>query len=104
MESPAAGLEALLRIAIQARRRVEFRLYDALRVGDPHLLGTHAGALQLLFYQVRGESRSGSLPNWRRAPLARITALRVLDESFDVQQSFRDAGPKGWDEILLQAS
>lgn len=78
----AQSAEALVREAIAARRLIEFRLHGLLRKAEPHLLGRYHGALQLLLFQVGGESRSGDLPDWRRADLREIRELRMTEETF----------------------
>jgi len=47
---------------------------------------------------VRGDSRSGGLPYWRRVDLAEVSGLKLLDEGFGAK---RLTGlPAGWDEVL----
>ncbi len=91
-------MDAQVRQAIRERRLLEFWLHGLHRVAEPHLYGRHKGVVQLLVYQVRGESRSGGLPSWRRVDLAEVSGLRLLDEGFEAK---RLTGlPAGWDEVL----
>lgn len=93
-------MDELIRRAIQQRRVIEFTLHGLLRVAEPHLFGVCKGSKQLLVFQIRGESRSGGLPYWRRVEVAEIKGLRMLDEIF----ASRLATPpqSGWDLILAR--
>ncbi len=93
-------METLLEQAIRERRLVQFQLHGLLRVAAPHVLGRLKGVTHLLSFQVRGESKSGGLPNWRRAKLAEITELILLDERFEPQSM--PAQLAGWDEVLVR--
>ena len=91
--------EEAIRQAILSLRILSFTYQRHMRIVEPHVLGVHRGARQLLAYQVRGESRSGGLPEWRRFELREIADLRVLDERF--------AGPRpgdlrGFDHVLAE--
>jgi hypothetical protein len=79
----AVDAEQAIRLAIRERRLIEFRLHGLRRIAEPHLYGVYRGARQLLLYQVGGESKSGDLPDWRRAGLPEISDVRLLDECFD---------------------
>ena len=68
--------DELIRTAIRERRLVEFRLHGLRRISEPHLYGIYKGARQILVYQISGESRSGDLPDWRRADLEEILGLQ----------------------------
>lgn len=92
-------MDALIRQAIRERRLVEFSLHGLHRVAEPHLYGIHRGSAQMLVYQVRGASRSGGLPYWRRIELAQVTGLRLLEEHFEATRLETDQ-PTGWDQIL----
>lgn len=95
----AADIDELIRTALREKRLVEFRLHGLRRIAEPHLYGVYKGAPQLLVYQVGGESKSGDLPDWRRADLLEISGLRLLEQTF--------AGPRmassrhtQWDVVL----
>ena len=47
-----------------------------------HVCGVKDGKYELLVYQVRGQSKSGGLPNWRRVELKKITNMKILEETF----------------------
>lgn len=93
-------METLLEQAIRERRLVQFHLHGLLRVAAPHMLGRHRGVTHLLAFQVRGESKSGGLPDWRRAKLPEVTELVLLDERFEPQSM--PAVLPGWDEVLVR--
>lgn len=80
--SGAAETDELIRRAIADKRLLEFRLHGLRRVVEPHLFGIHKGVRQLLAYQVGGDSKSGGLPDWRRADLSAMSEIRLLDERF----------------------
>lgn len=70
-----------------------------LRIAEPHLLGEHAGRIQMLVYQIGGSSSSGSLPHWRRVDLADVVDLRVLTDGFDGPRT--DRFPN-WDRVITR--
>src|SRR5262245_45170478 len=76
----------IIRDAIAQQRLLEFTYDGFHRVVEPYLLGSHKGRLQLLCYQVRGQSASGKIPEWRRMNVGEIAALKILEESFDGQR------------------
>lgn len=78
----ATDIDELIRTAIREKRLIEFRLHGLRRLAEPHLYGIYKGARQLLVYQVGGESKSGDLPDWRRADLLEISGLRLLEQTF----------------------
>jgi hypothetical protein len=90
-------LDTIIRNSIRERRLVEFWLHGSRRVGEPHVYGEHSGMVQLLIYQVEGQSRSGRLPDWRRANVAEIREFRVLDRTFTSVPGPRSQ--RGWDVI-----
>ena len=91
--------QALISAAIAERHLVAFVLHGLARVAEPHLLGEHAGRIQMLVFQVAGSSSSGSLPHWRRVDLADITDLRVLAEGFPGPRT--DSFPN-WDRVIAR--
>jgi hypothetical protein len=75
---------------------------DALpRIAEPHLVGEHAGRVQMLVFQVGGSSSSGSLPPWRRVDLADITELRILAAGFTGPRT--DRFPT-WDRVIARVT
>ncbi|MCV5751998.1 hypothetical protein OFN51_24555, partial [Escherichia coli] len=64
--------ESEIRRAIQNKLVIEFTYSNRLRVVEPHVLGVCNGNVQVLAYQIGGQSSSGGLPEWRRFDLFRI--------------------------------
>jgi hypothetical protein len=91
----------LIRRAIHEKNLIEFQLQGLRRIAEPHLLGLYKGARQLLFYQVQGESRSGDLPAWRRADLAEMSGLRLLEEGFEGPRLPSERHTQ-WDTVLAR--
>jgi hypothetical protein len=93
-------LDSIIREAISQGRLLEF-YYDGLRrVVEPYVYGAYKGRLQLLCYQIQGESASGKLPDWRRVNVAEISGLRLLEESFGGPRPVRGGAPSRFDFIL----
>ena len=92
-----------IRRAIREKRLLHFLYGGATRIVEPQAYGIHRGEHQLLAYQVRGLSRSGSLPNWRRFVLAKMSDLDVLPEPFAGRRDFGGDEPPDFDEILAVA-
>jgi hypothetical protein len=70
---------AQLARAIRERRLVEFVYRERRRIGQPHVLGFKRGSIQLMFFQIAGEtSGRTSLPNWRTCFVAGISQLALL--------------------------
>ena len=88
--------------AIGTRRLVRFRYHDCERLVEPHDLGIAGGVEQLLAYQIGGESRSGSLPEWRRFDVRDIGDLRILKETFAGSRMAPSGRHSSWDRIIVR--
>lgn len=76
-------MDAIIRSAIANRTVLEFRYRGGLpRVAEPHVYGLIGGKAQMLMYQLRGESSSGNLPQWRRFELSQVSDLHAIGETF----------------------
>lgn len=75
-------MENEIKDAIAHTKVIEFDYHGFHRIVEPHILGINGGIKQLLGYQVRGQSRSGGLPEWRRFDLHEMTHVSVLNEKF----------------------
>lgn len=66
-----------------------------MRIAEPHDYGIRDGVAQLLVFQVGGESRSGTLPNWRWVVLPHGLEIRPSrrDVSRRTQGPFGEAQP-----------
>jgi hypothetical protein len=92
--------DATIRAAIAEKRIVEFSFRGTVRIAEPHDYGVRNGAPQLLVYQIGGDSRSGSLPNWRWILLADAFDFRMLEARF---AGGRAAGRHAeWDQLFLR--
>jgi len=87
----------LIELAIVNRHLIEFVYQGKHRVVEPHVLGSRRGETGLLAYQIRGESRSGGLPQWRRFVVDLISGVNVLDEGF---LSRAEAQRSGFDQVI----
>lgn len=78
----SANVDRLLRAAIRDKRLVTFTLDGRRRIAEPHDYGIINGVPKLFFWQTGGESSSGRPIGWRWAVLAKMSQLRILDETF----------------------
>lgn len=62
----SGSLQMLLHTAIDNKQVVRFQYKGLDRIVEPHVLGTKDGRLQVLTWQIGGESSRGTLPDWRR--------------------------------------
>ncbi|HDM8188416.1 TPA: WYL domain-containing protein [Vibrio harveyi] len=92
--------ESETRRAIQNKLVIEFTYSNRLRVVEPHVLGVCNGNVQLLAYQIGGQSSSGGLPEWRRFDLFRISNLRVTSQTFAGRRAFPSGTHSPWDREL----
>jgi hypothetical protein len=94
-------MDELIRRAIRERRLIEFTLHGLPRVAEPHVYGVCKRTTQLLIYQVRGQSRSGGLPDWRRVDILEMQGARLLDEVFSTPRMAMERH-KGWDRVFAR--
>ena len=94
----------LLCFAIDNKRLVEFQYKGLLRIAEPHDYGIIDGVGKLLVYQLGGESRSGSLPDWRTPKVADIRGLQVLEETFPGGRSVPSGKHKKWEKLFKRVS
>jgi hypothetical protein len=90
--------------AIADRRLIAFELHGHPRIGEPHDYGVIKGVPTLFFYQVGGESRSGKPLGWRRAAVAEISGLRVLDRGFAGSRPTSTNRHMKWDRLIATVS
>ena len=93
-------LDPLIRSAIANRQVIEFTYRGLHRVAEPHVYGLHKGKRQLLTYQIRGESSSGGLPNWRRVDVDDISDVQALHESFPGPRPTVSGEHSSFDEVI----
>jgi predicted DNA-binding transcriptional regulator YafY len=79
----------LLTTAVREQRCIAIRYHDqrSVRVVEPHAVYTHdGGELVVDAYQVRGYSSSGRPPPfWRPFRLKKISAVSLLQETFETR-------------------
>lgn len=98
------ALDHLLRAAITERRLVRFTLADCNRIAEPHDYGIQNGRLRLLFFQIGGESSSGTALGWRWADLDKISRLELLDDTFAGARATPSGKHVAWDELRASVS
>jgi predicted DNA-binding transcriptional regulator YafY len=70
--------------AIRNKQLIQFRYDGLIRIVEPHLLGeTTAGNDALSAYLVRGYTESDRRPYWRLYKLDEMSAIVILDETFE---------------------
>ena len=67
--SMSASTIELIKQAMNQKRLIEFYYQELHRIAEPHNIGLKNELLQVLVYQIRGESNSMKLPDWRRMNL-----------------------------------
>lgn len=97
-------MDAWIRQAIAEKKLVEFQYQGYARIAEPHVYGRHGGVEQLLVYQVRGGSKSGRLPDWRRVDLPEVSGLNILDETFPGRRANPSGEHSPWDETFAIVS
>jgi hypothetical protein len=101
---PSAHVHDMLCFAIDSKRLVEFGYQDQYRIAEPHDYGIKDGVKWLLIYQIRGQSKSGGLPNWRWVKVNDIEGLRVLEETFPGGRIVPSGKHKKWDQLFKRVS
>jgi hypothetical protein len=98
------GVDETIRAAIAGRRLVAFELHGYARIAEPHDYGVIKGVPTLFFYQVGGASSSGKPVGWRRAVIAEISDLRMLDRAFAGPRLTSTGRHLKWDQLLATVS
>jgi hypothetical protein len=102
--SRLASVDNLLCFAIKNKRLIEFEYQSRLRVAEPHDYGILHGARKLLVYQVRGDTRTKSIPGWRIVLVSDIRQLGVLKERFPGGRALRSDKHKKWDQLFIRVA
>lgn len=89
-----------IRSAIREKRLVSFTYHNLHRVAEPHVYGVHHGKLQLLCFQVAGESSSGGLPDWRRVDLDDVEDYKMTDGTFPGRRSNPSGKHSDFDSVI----
>jgi hypothetical protein len=94
--------QQIIERAIKDKCLVAFQYSGHPRTAEPHVLGKSGSAIQFLGYQVGGSSSSGgSLPEWRRFDLARISSLSISDQKFSGPRPYPSGKHSSWDQQIL---
>lgn len=75
-------MDLIIRKAINEKKLLDYNYDGHHRIVEPHVYGRKDGEDSILVFQLRGQSSSGGLPNWRRMNLKGITNMTMLDETF----------------------
>lgn len=84
--------------AINEKKVVKFDYHGFDRVAEPHVYGTLNGIKSILTYQIRGGSKSGGLPQWRRVNLDEIHNFVITEETFPGRRPFPSNKHASFDE------
>lgn len=100
--STQASIDKVLRQAIAQKRLVSLAYEHRPKQGEPHDYGWINGKLRLNFFQTAGQSRLGELESnvWKTLDPAKITQLRLLQESFQGTRAALRGAHKRWDELI----
>ena len=90
--------------AIAGRRLITFLLRGLRRIAEPHDYGIIGGSKRLFFYQVGGESRSGSPVGWRWADLSVVSHLEMLERVFPGPRATHTGRHMRWDRLIATVS
>lgn len=97
----AANVDQFVREAIACKRLIRFQYGGYDRIAEPHDYGVQAGTVRLFCYQTGGQSR-GRLPNWRLLDVAKIGALKVLDQTFPGGRGALSSKHLVWDKVFAR--
>ncbi|MEI6775641.1 MAG: hypothetical protein WCK70_01945 [Chloroflexales bacterium] len=97
-------MDTIIRAAIANKQLLSFSYHGLLRIVEPHVYGVQSGKYQLLCFQVRGQSSSGRLPDWRRIDLSQAQNLRILDEYFPGRRPYPSGKHSSFDQQLAIVS
>ena len=101
---PNTKVLELIKQAITQKHLIKFYYQDLQRIAEPYMLGLKDGVLQVLVYQVGGQSSSGKLPDLRRMNLENMLHLQILDETFSSNLPSPFGNHSLWDQILATVS
>ncbi|MBD2442334.1 MULTISPECIES: hypothetical protein [Aphanizomenonaceae] len=99
--SMSASTIELIKQAMNQKRLIEFYYQELHRIAEPHIIGLKNELLQVLVYQIRGESNSMKLPDWRRMNLDDMSCVQIIDETFFNKVLSSSDSHSSWDEILF---
>ena len=68
--------------AIKTKKIIEFHYDGLFRYAEPHVYGRINGKLFLLTFQLKGQTKTGGLPEWRLFEMQLISDIKITDISF----------------------
>lgn len=89
-----------IRTAIKDKQIVKFTYEGRTRISEPHVLGIKNGVIELLMYQIGGQSSSGGLPDWRRVKVSKIQDFQIINEMFEGKRSTKTGQHSDFDTII----
>jgi histidyl-tRNA synthetase len=95
-------VDAVLRTAISEKRLIRFSYQQKLRIAEPHDYGVQKGRVRLFCYQVRGQSTSGTLPDWRLLEVPAMSDVEMLSEAFAGSRPIPSGKHLVWDEVFAR--
>lgn len=93
--------DPLLWTAIENRSTIQLLYHRKIRIVEPHDYGILNGSVQLLGYQLAGQS-SRPLPNWLLMKTDEITDLELLDQTFKGGRPTASGKHRKWDKLFIR--
>lgn len=92
---------SLISTAIEEMRMIRLIYHQKSRILEPHDHGVLNGSVQLLGYQVKGESNR-PLPNWLLMKTDEITAITLLEQTFAGGRPTSSGNHIKWDKLFIR--
>jgi predicted DNA-binding transcriptional regulator YafY len=97
-----AAAHELILTAIHNKKLLRFLYKDELRIVEPQDYGIQKGVVNLFTYQIGGKSSSGSLPDWRKFVVQKISRLELLEQSFNGSRLVPTQKHQDWDVLFAR--
>ena len=92
-------MESEIKYSILHKQIVELSYDGYSRTVEPHVYGRKNNELQLLCYQIGGQSKSGRIPEWRLFKVDKISNYTITAKSFPGPRSSN--GPHTAFDVIL---
>ena len=92
----------LILTAIHNKQLLRFQYKDQPRIVEPQDYGIQKGIVHLFTYQIGGVSTSGSLPDWRKFVVKKISQLELLDKKFAGNRAVPAQKHQVWDMLFAR--
>lgn len=96
--------DRLIRQAIHDKRIIRFLYTGKVRVVEPHDYGVQSGKVQLLSYQIGGETTSSKLPAWRRFDVNLMSEISLQNDHFKGSRGADFSQHYDWDELYARVA